>query len=393
MKPSLFIKLFYIFQFFFDLIFIYAVEKLFFLSRDINLAQIGILLFSWSLMTLLFEVPTGIIADHWSRRKMLILSGLFFSICYFIWIFSNSFWLFLLGFLFRTLGGTFASGTLQAYVYDYLKINKKEHEFEKIWGKGNALRTLGIGVAVAFGGFFSQVSYIFTLVMSSISVLTVSFIAVIWPEIPIITLTGEKDYWNFLKDSIKTVRKNPYLLRIIIFSATVFSIFGSIEEYNDVYLQFLGFPNSTIGLIFLIATIGQSAASYFAHKFKKYSWSVLNIIALIGSIVLLNASLFKHPIMAAAILLLGILLEFSRVLNEGIIQREVIPNQRATVASLNSFVDNLIPYALIFGVIANNFKLQLSYAIMGILVLLYFVFLFLFKKMVKDCRAHFIRSQ
>lgn len=375
MKANTFIRSFYIFQFFFDFIFIYAVEKLFFLNKGLDLAQIGFLLFSWSLMTLLLEVPTGIVADHWSRRKMLILSGIFFSLCYGIWIFSNSFWIFLLGFFLRTLGATFASGTLQAYVYDFLKLHNKENDFEKIWGRGNALRTLGIGIAVAFGGFFSELSYSFTLAASAISVLTVSIIAFMWPEIKPLTPTGEENYWHFLKNSIKTIKNNSSLIKIVLFSAVVMSIFANLEEYNDVYLQFLGFPNRYIGLIFTVATIGQSIASIYAHKFKNHAWITLNSIALIGFIILLTVYFVKLPIMAAGILLLGILLELSGVLNQGIIQKEVPETQRATITSLNSFMGNILPFQLIFGVIANQYNLQLSYFIFALCIVPYFIFL------------------
>ncbi len=375
MKPSIFIRLYYIHQFFFDLIFIYAVEKLFFLSRGIDLAQIGILLFLWSVMSLLFEVPTGIMADRWSRRKMLILAGIFFSICYLIWIFSNSFLMFLLGFLFRTLGATFASGTLQAYLYDYLKLNDLTDNFEKILGKGNALRTLGIGTAVAIGGFLSQISYNLALTLSAISILTISLIAVFWPEIRPVTPTGEEKFWHFLKGSINTVRRNKLLLRIVLYSAIVLAIFANLEEFNDVYLRFLGFPNSIIGLIFALATIGQSVASFYAHRFKNHAGVALNSIALIGAAILLLAAFIKHPLMAIGILFLGILLEFSNVLNEGAIQREIEPHQRATIASLNKFVMNILPFQLGFGIIANTYHLQMSYLFFGLITLSYFLFL------------------
>lgn len=357
------------------------------LNRGLNLSQIGILLFLWSVMSLLFEVPTGALADHWSRRKMLILSGVFFSICYAVWAFSSSFCLFLLGFLFRTLGGTFASGTLQAYVYDFLKLNNKETEFEKVWGKGNALRTLGIGTAVLFGGFFSEISYLFTALASSLSILSISFIAFIWPEIPSVTSTKEEGYWEFIKASVKTVRNNRYLLRIVAFSGITLSIFASLEEFNDVYLQFLGYPNSVIGIIFALATVGQSLASMIAHKFKNYSWKALNTITMIGFLVLVGAALIKHPAMAIAILFLGVLLEFSRVLNEGIIQKEVPPHQRATIASLNSFIHNLIPFQLAFGVIANRYHLQLSYGVFGTGILFYFLLLPILNKQSKSYKS------
>ena len=343
------------------------------LNRGLNLSQIGILLFLWSIMSLLFEVPTGVLADHWSRRKMLILSGLFFSICYATWAFSSSFWLFLLGFLFRTLGGTFASGTLQAYVYDFLKLNKKEDDFEKIWGRGNALRTLGIGTAVFLGGFLSEISYLLTSVFSSLSILAISIIAFMWPEIPPKTSTKEEGYWIFLKNSVKTIRNNSYLLRIVAFSGITLSIFASLEEYNDVYLKFLGYPNYAIGVIFAIATIGQSIASTFAHKFQKHPWQKLNRITIIGFMVLMGAALIKHPAMVVPILFLGVLLEFSRVLSEGIIQKEVPAHHRATISSLNSFIHNLLPFQLLFGVIANNYRLQLSYGVFSVSILLYFL--------------------
>ncbi len=375
MKPVLFIRLFYLFQFLFDFIFIYAVEKLFFINRGLNLSQIGLLLFLWSAMTLVLEVPTGAIADHWSRRRMLILSGIFFSVCYAIWAISGSFWFILLGFLFRTLGSTFASGTLQAYVFDFLKINHKEVEFEKVWGRGNALRTLGIGTAVLCGGFLSEFSYVVTAIASSLSILSISVIAFIWPEISSLSSTKEEGYWQFVRSSFKTVRDNGNLLRIVIFSGITLSVFANLEEFNDIYLNFLGFPNFAIGIIFALATIGQSIGSMLAHKFKNHSWQTLNMVTILGFIILVAATFIKHPLMAVAILFLGILLEFSRVLNEGIIQREVPNHQRATISSLSSFVHNLIPFQLLFGVIAGHYHLQLSYGVFAIAILSYLLVL------------------
>ncbi len=374
-KLSIFTRLFYLSRFFFDFILIYAVEKLFFVSRGLNLSQIGVLLFMWSVMTLILEVPTGILADRWSRRKMLILAGMFFSTCYIIWIFSHSFEIFLLGFFFRTLGSTFTSGTLQAYLYDFLKLHNQEGQFEKIWGKGNALRTLGTGVAVFLGGILSQVSYSLPLVISAISVFIVSVITFLWPEIKIVTPTGEENYWVFVKSAIKTVGKNRNLLRIVLYSVIIFAAFSDLEEFNDIYLNFLGFPNYLMGIIFALAMVAQSLASSIAHKFKNYSWTTLNITAIIGMIILLLTAWIRHPLMVIGVLLLGVILEFSRVLSDGIIQKEVSQHQRATLTSLNSFVSNIIPIQLAFGFIAFRFHLQWSYAFLALYCTLYFLFL------------------
>ncbi|MFH1244568.1 MAG: MFS transporter, partial [bacterium] len=305
--------------------------------------------------------------------KMLIISNLTFAFCYFLWIYSHSFPMFLLGFVFRTIGGTFNSGTLQAYVYDFLQKHHLTHHFEQIWGKGNALRTLGIGVAVTLGGFLSQVSYNLTLFLSGFSVLTLAIMVSFWPEIKSTLSTKESNYWQFLLSALKSVRHNPNLMHIIIYSGVIMSLFANLEEFNDLYLQFLGFPNYVIGLIFGLATVGQSLASLLAHRLATHAWSILNLTTFLALLILVSAAYLRHPLLAAGILFLGIILEFSNVIGEGIIQREVSGGERSTVASLNSFARNVLPFQLLFGLIATRYGLQSSYLVYAGIVGVYLI--------------------
>lgn len=379
MSLSTFTKLFYIFQFFFDFIFIYAVEKLLFLSRGLNLTQIAILLFLWSIMAAAFEVPSGAIADRWSRRKMLILSGLFFALCYFVWIFSNSFWLFLFGFFLRTLGGTFASGTLQAYVYDFLKHHQVEDKFERIWGRGDALRLLGIGVAMTLGGFLSEISYELTLALSSSSILTVSVIAFFLPEVPPVKSTEEVKYWQFVRQATKYALTHPIILRAIIFLIFVPATLGMLEEFSDVYLNFLGYPKFAIGIIFATASGFQALGSLVAHKFKESNWLAMGISVLLTSAILFSMAFIKSPFMALALILLAIIYGLTNVLTQGVIQRETESHHRATVTSATGVFGDLLPGELIFGFLANRYSLQVGYGFFGVFVLFYFVLRYLLK--------------
>ncbi|HEY93465.1 MAG TPA: MFS transporter, partial [Dehalococcoidia bacterium] len=147
------------------------------LSRNISIQEIAILVAIWSGLTVLLEVPTGALADRWSRKYTLVLSGLCCSLCYITWIFSSSFWLFALGLIFRTLGGIFESGTVQAYTFDFLKRHGKKDDFEKIWGRCIALRVIGTAIALALGGFLSEISYTLVLVFSALSPLVIMFVA------------------------------------------------------------------------------------------------------------------------------------------------------------------------------------------------------------------------
>lgn len=374
MKVSRFTKLFYAFQFFFDFIFIYAVEKLLFLNRGLDLTQIAILLFIWSVMSVILEIPSGALADRWSRRKILILSGLFFASCYFVWIFSNSFYLFLFGFFLRTIGATFASGTVQAYVYDFLKEHQVENKFEKIWGKGNALRLLGIGVAIALGGFLSEISYGFTLALSSLSVLSVSAIAFLWPEVESIKSTEEVKYWQFVRQAIKYAFTHPIILRAIIFLMFVPTTLGMLEEFNDVYLNFLGYPNYAIGIVLALSSGMQSMGSWVAFKFKRNAWLVMKITVILASMVLLTMAFVKNPIVALGLPILAFVYGLTAVLIEGIIQKQTESHQRATVTSASKIVMDLLPGQLAFGILATQYNLQIGYGVFGIFILFYFIF-------------------
>jgi MFS family permease len=374
MSVKTFTRLFCAFQFFRDFILVYAVDKLFFLERGLELRQIAILLVIWSVMAIILEVPSGALADRWSRKNMLILSGVADSLGFAIWLFSPSFWLFLLGFVFLTIGGTFTSGTLQAYVYDFLKLNEKEGEFERIWGRGHALRLIGIAVAMSLGGILSTRSYELVLVFSSLSPLMVSVVALLLPQIKPLTSTKERGYFTLLKGGVRRAFSNPALLRVFIYSGIVLATFGVLEEYDQVLLSFrLGLPNSFIG-IWLAAGIGVSSiCAFYAHRIKHVSWLVLNIVAVVTGVILIIVALSKSLLLLGILLLLGVFNGLVGVLTQGMIQKEIDSDERATITSVNTFVVEIgaIILGLTFAFVADRFGIHIGYDFFGAVVLVY----------------------
>lgn len=164
------------------------------------------------------------------------------------------------------------------------------------------------------------------------------------------------------------------------YTAIVLALWASLEEFNDVYLNFLGFSRSIIGLIFALACAGQSLASSLAHRFKNRSWLMINASVIFSAVVLILATIIKHPLMAIGILSLGILLEFISVLKEGLIQKETKSYQRATVSSMSGLIMNLAPYQLIFGFFASRHNLQIGYGFFGMFVLSYFALNLMLRK-------------
>lgn len=374
------IRLLFTYHFFGDLILIYAVDKLFLLSRDISIQEIAILVALWSGLTVLLEIPTGALADRWSRKYALVLSGVFYSLCYVTWIFSHSFWLFALGFLFRTLGGTFESGTSQAYTFDFLKRHQKEDEFEKIWGRCIGLRVIGTAIAVAVGGYLSEISYTLVLVFSALSPLAVIIIAFLLPEVKSTNRETGRSYYSYFTGGIKQAFSNRIIRKIMIYSAIVLATLGLLEEYDQVLIsERLGFSNTFIGIWAAIAICVSSIGSFIAHRLTNLGWRVLGIVGAATGIGLVVIAFVRSPVILACLLVNCISLLLALVTIEGMIQREIKTEERATITSVNGVVGEAgtVIFGLFIGFIADKFGIHIGYGILGGLILAYITIQFL----------------
>src|SRR5687768_2625779 len=63
-----------------------------------SLQQIGLLFSIWSLAYLCVELPSGVLADYWSRRKVLMLGGLLRALGFGVWILWPTFLGYAIGF-------------------------------------------------------------------------------------------------------------------------------------------------------------------------------------------------------------------------------------------------------------------------------------------------------
>ena len=151
--------------------------------------------------------------------------------------------MFLLGFAFRTLGAAASSGTLEAYVFDFLKQTDREDQFEKILGRGEAFRAAGMSIAIAAGGFISEVSYSLATTLSAMSIILISVIALFMPEVPVRIRDESASYARFVRDATRFAFGHPTILRVIVFLTLVYAVMMGIEEFNDVYLNFLNYSN------------------------------------------------------------------------------------------------------------------------------------------------------
>jgi MFS family permease len=131
---------------------------------NVSAAGIGLLLAAWMVVSVLAEVPTGIIADKISKKWSLVLGRIMQLLTFTIWLIFPGFAGYLIGFMVWGIGEAFISGAFQAYLYESLDANHKK-SFGKIYSRSSAFTMLAY-MAAGFAAFLIGPHYPSLLVLS-----------------------------------------------------------------------------------------------------------------------------------------------------------------------------------------------------------------------------------
>lgn len=135
-------KILFIWSFFRNFYFSGVIWNLFYLSRGFDLKDLAIFGLTYNLAQLIFELPSGLMADKWGRKKTLIISRLVLFPMIFLIIFSNNYLLILLAWCFDGISSALASDTDTSLIYDELDQKGQLKKYGKILASYNILLTV-----------------------------------------------------------------------------------------------------------------------------------------------------------------------------------------------------------------------------------------------------------
>lgn len=149
-------RLVYLQQFTANTIPIFPAYAIMFNDRSgLSTSQISALFIICNIAAMVSEVPTGVLADHLSRRVVMLFSTLLTGLTFVTWLVFPSFLGYSAGFVLWGVGFAMASGALQAYLFDQLKLLGRLDEFTKAFSRSRAFSYggmfLGYGAAIVIG--------------------------------------------------------------------------------------------------------------------------------------------------------------------------------------------------------------------------------------------------
>ncbi|CAL9355473.1 hypothetical protein SUDANB121_00563 [Nocardiopsis dassonvillei] len=143
-----------------EFVLLYPVYALLFADHGLSVAQIASLFMLWSGVGLVAGVPAGALADVVPRRYLLAAAPVFTGAGFALWLLAPGYGAFALGFVLWGLGGSLASGSLEALVHDDLAHRGAADRYARVMGVARALGVAAVGAAtlvavpvMAWGGY------------------------------------------------------------------------------------------------------------------------------------------------------------------------------------------------------------------------------------------------
>jgi MFS family permease len=380
---NIFLRNYYLTSFFYKFIFSYAIYSVFFYIHGLSVFQISLLM-SWeALVIVLLEIPTGALADSWSRRKMLIIAPLFKSLCLVIlFCAQGNFYLYATGLFFSALGSSFVSGTTEALLYDTLTYAGNKDNYEKVLGKNKSYQWIAISFATISGGFIAGYKLDWAVAFSVVPLVLSALFAFRLKEVPKVETTGEVHYLEYIKIAYSELKTNRVLLYSMAYLLAL-SVFGSIGDFDQLYYQLVKLPIFAFGIAGFLGSASSAIGTYYVYRLKKFA-PCFYLLPFISGILLVFVASYPSIPMIIVLLASYTISSSLTVLIESNIQHSISSVSRATITSASKLGTNIffVLLAPMFGLIAKVWNLQAIYLTAGVFILVFALWVFVMRNKV-----------
>ncbi|MEL3974428.1 MFS transporter [Rossellomorea oryzaecorticis] len=343
------IYLLYFYLFFAQLFFDRALWVIYLGDKGMTFGEIGLLEALLHLAIVLFEVPTGMIADLYGRKVSLVIGNLFSLLYALLMLISGTFTVFTLAFLSMGLMVTFHSGAEQAFAYDTLKNQNREKDYTRVIGSMTAISLLSLSLAKFLGGFMAEVSwewvYVSTIVTHVLAVIPLLFMKE--PEREKTEDIGGRWYNQWVhqfKLGVRVWKNNPVIHQPVVLFILASAVMVIIVFYGQEYFIQLGYSSIVVGAIFTIEGLLGVVMAKIAYKVEE-RFKFFNILYYGLGLFLLFFILFIFATdwaILLSFLFLAQLLSLFEPIFSSFVQRFLESNVRSTFLSLIGLMESFV---------------------------------------------------
>lgn len=332
----------YVYRFSQELILLYPFYAILFADTGLSTAQISTLFIVWSLSSLVFEIPSGVLADALSRRLLLIAAPVLNAAAFGLWVFAPSYPVFALGFVLWGVSGALQSGALEALVYEELDRQDAASRYAQVIGRAHAASTIALVLAMALAGpVFAIGGYPAVGIASVLACLASAGVAIGFPEH---RMAGEADlpggfraFGQVLRAGVMEVRTSRRVWVAAVFLIVMTAIWGALDEYVVLLAADIGVATERLPLLVLVVYGGVAAGGLLGGVARRLSRRVSAALLGLAALALAAGALVGHPAGFGLIGLAFCVFQMIEIAADARLQHAIEGSSRSTVTSLAGF--------------------------------------------------------
>ena len=334
----------------------------------------------------IFEIPTGIVADVYSRKLSIIIGGVLTGVGFILEGSISSFIFVLVAQIVWGLGSTFISGSLEAWIAE----EEKNKDLDEIYIKGAQAGQIGAFIGIVLSTVIANFSVRLPIIVSGVLFIILALFLWLYmpennfkPSVPGDLNTFKKMVYTF-KSGLKFVKSKSIIM--ILLAVTLFYGLSS-EGYDrlsnahflqDTTLPKLGNLSSVtwFGIFGILGMILSFIVMHFMAKNLKNEDNRKNgkLLLCINILYISSMLIFALTRNFSLMLIAYLATNTFRIINEPIfsawLNGHIDDNSRATVLSINGQMNSLgqILGGPIIGIIATNISVSIGIVCTSLLV-------------------------
>jgi MFS family permease len=362
---------------------------LFFLDFGLSYKEIFWIFTIGSVFSFLIEIPTGIFADFYGKRRSIILSKFLIFVSFLVFGFSSSFWMFVLAQVVYELGIAFRSGTETAYVYDFLDSNRNKTKitYTEVKGKQKFYARISESLSAFVGGFLVvYFGFSFIFFIAAIPAFLNFVFTLFWED-----LKEKKKKISFSKSlifirgSFGEILKKVSVLKLVLNIALFSGVIVALDKFIQPYMIDAGIKIEYVGVIYAVFLfLGAIIVRYsylFENKFGQIK--TINYLTLFAVIPALILGFGYISIIGVFLFFLIVIIENIRSpIANSLFHSYVDSENRATMGSILELFKSVVKLILlpIVGYVADIFSIYQSILMLSIVLFFNGILFYVLKK-------------
>lgn len=320
-------------------------------SAGYSTYEIGICETIFHTVSLAAEIPSGVAADVWGRKKMMILSGVSALIAGLLKAFSGGhFACVAISMIFSALSYNLASGSDSALAYESLKEDGLEANYDKFSANGSIIYRISNGVATLLAGFT------ITLGMKRAELLDVIFMAV-----HIAIALSLKEFrsnnepsakaWDLIKkcyiESFRFLREHKRIFMTLVVNSLIGAVDILLLFFIQEELQEAGLSLVLLGPALFITSMGGVLGSIISKRLRTTGVKKLAVICAFGVLAGFSTGLLEIPFLMVIGGFVSSMFDDMIQIKTDVMLNDAVPSeQRSTLISVSSFLFSCVMIVL-----------------------------------------------